>query len=108
MFSLSSAQPLPTAPLAIPDLNLSGRAPPRNATVGLDHVDKPADMTQWAEFHNGVAAGLKIAASISEVSECKCALMRTHTHTHTHSWTPPGSFSTVPQKKAQPMNMLVS
>lgn len=29
MFSLSSAQPLPTAPLAIPTLNLGGRAPPR-------------------------------------------------------------------------------
>lgn len=68
MFTLSTVHPLPTSPLYIPPLNLSGRAPPRNTTVGLDHVDKPTDMAQWAEFHNGVAAGLRLAPSSSQVS----------------------------------------
>ena len=67
MFTLALSQPLPTAPLAIPPLNLSGRVPPRNASVGLDHVEKPPGMTVWAEFHNGVAAGLKISPSLSQV-----------------------------------------
>ena len=68
MFTLASSQPLPTAPLAIPPLNLNGRVPPRNASIGLDHVEKPAGMTVWAEFHNGAAAGLKISTVLSEVS----------------------------------------
>lgn len=68
MFTLALSQPLPTAPLAIPPLNLSGRVPPRNASVGLDHVEKPAGMTVWAEFHNGAAAGLKISPNLSQVS----------------------------------------
>ena len=67
MFTLALSQPLPTAPLAIPPLNLSGRVPPRNASIGLDHVEKPATMTVWAEFHNGAAAGLKISTVLSKV-----------------------------------------
>ena len=69
IFTLSTTKPLPTAPLAIPKLNLNGSVPPKNSTVGLDHIDKPADMSMWAEFHNGVAAGLKIDPDISQVSE---------------------------------------
>ena len=73
MFTLALSQPLPTAPLAIPPLNLSGRVPPRNASVGLDHIEKPPEMTVWAEFHNGAAAGLKISPFLSQVScEVKC------------------------------------
>ena len=67
MFTISTTKPLPTAHLAIPKLNLSGRVPPKNSAVGLDHIDKPADMSVWAEFHNGVAAGLKIAPGMSQV-----------------------------------------
>ena len=37
--------------------------------VGLDHVDKPADMVWWAEFHNGVAAGLRIVPGNTRVSK---------------------------------------
>ena len=38
-------------------------APPRNTTVDLNsgNIDVPPNMTSWASFHNGVAAGLKIA-----------------------------------------------
>ena len=34
----------------------------------MDHIDKPANMTDWPQFHNGVAAGLKlIPAHVSKV-----------------------------------------
>ncbi|CAN0504049.1 unnamed protein product [Rangifer tarandus platyrhynchus] len=63
MFTLFSYHPVPTEPLPVPKLNLTGRAPPRNTTVDLSsgNIDVPPNMTSWASFHNGVAAGLKIA-----------------------------------------------
>ncbi|XP_068088385.1 anaphase-promoting complex subunit 1 isoform X1 [Hyperolius riggenbachi] len=63
MFTLFSHHPVPTEPLPIPKLNLTGRAPPRNTTVDLNsgNIDVPPNMACWASFHNGVAAGLKIA-----------------------------------------------
>uniref|UniRef100_A0A8D2NR13 Anaphase-promoting complex subunit 1 n=1 Tax=Zosterops lateralis melanops TaxID=1220523 RepID=A0A8D2NR13_ZOSLA len=63
MFTLFSYHPVPTEQLPIPKLNLTGRAPPRNTTVDLNsgNIDVPPNMACWASFHNGVAAGLKIA-----------------------------------------------
>ncbi|XP_048246060.1 anaphase-promoting complex subunit 1-like [Haliotis rufescens] len=66
MFTLSTYQPLPTETLPIPKLCLTGRAPPRNTTVDLTHIDTPANMAAWPQFHNGVAAGLRIA-NVSQV-----------------------------------------
>lgn len=42
---------------------ITGRAPPRNTMVDLNsgNVDVPPNMASWPSFHNGVAAGLKIA-----------------------------------------------
>lgn len=74
MFTFSTVHPLPTSPLLIPPLNLSGRVPVKNSSVGLDHVDKPVDMTQWPHFHNGVAAGLRLAAGSSKVNPEPCVL----------------------------------
>lgn len=62
-------QPLPTEPLGIPELNLSGLLPEQqNAVVKLDLAltapapggGATADFTAWPEFHNGVAAGMAI------------------------------------------------
>nr|XP_022333509.1 anaphase-promoting complex subunit 1-like [Crassostrea virginica]XP_022333510.1 anaphase-promoting complex subunit 1-like [Crassostrea virginica] len=61
LFTLCTYHPLPTEPLPIPKLCLQGRAPPRNATVDLTHIDTPANMNSWPQFHNGVAAGLRMA-----------------------------------------------
>ncbi|XP_051781384.1 anaphase-promoting complex subunit 1 isoform X2 [Erpetoichthys calabaricus] len=63
MFTLFSYHPVPTEPLPIPKLNLTGRASPRNTTVDLNsgNIDIPPNMANWSSFHNGVAAGLKIA-----------------------------------------------
>uniref|UniRef100_A0A672FSP0 Anaphase-promoting complex subunit 1 n=1 Tax=Salarias fasciatus TaxID=181472 RepID=A0A672FSP0_SALFA len=63
LFTLFSYQPVLTEPLPVPKLNLTGRAPPRNTMVDLNsgNIDVPPNMTSWPSFHNGVAAGLKIA-----------------------------------------------
>lgn len=84
MFTLSTAHPLPTSTLSsfIPPLNLSGRAVARNTTVGMEHVEKPADMTMWPDFHNGVAAGLCLARSSSEVSPDPTHALTHILHTH--------------------------
>lgn len=82
----------------------------RNATVGLDHVEKPARMVEWAEFHNGVAAGLRIAPGISKVASSKTKFNRScdwvyptpHKLSPFSSWTPRGSYSTIPLERSRP------
>ncbi|XP_052275462.1 anaphase-promoting complex subunit 1-like isoform X2 [Dreissena polymorpha] len=61
MFTMSTYYPVPTETLPVPKLCLTGKAPPRNTTVDLSHIDTPPNMTAWPQFHNGVAAGLRIA-----------------------------------------------
>ncbi|XP_065560963.1 anaphase-promoting complex subunit 1-like isoform X3 [Artemia franciscana] len=56
-------------PLSIPRLCLSGKAPPRNTTVELTHIDVPANMNQWPLFHNGVAAGLTLRRNTKGVTD---------------------------------------
>jgi anaphase-promoting complex subunit 1 len=41
-------------------LSLSGRIPPMNSTISLDASAAPVELTIWPEFHNGVAAGLRV------------------------------------------------
>ena len=66
--SFRTTDPLPTETLPIPKLCLSGRAPPRGATVEMDHIDVVPNMERWPSFHNGVAAGLRIAQEGSGAS----------------------------------------
>ncbi|XP_014679973.1 PREDICTED: anaphase-promoting complex subunit 1-like, partial [Priapulus caudatus] len=68
MFTLSTSTPIVTETLPVPKLCLTGRAPPRNTTVDLTHIDVPANMNAWPLFHNGVAAGLRIQPQSSGVS----------------------------------------
>ncbi|KAG1696502.1 Anaphase-promoting complex subunit 1 [Nymphon striatum] len=67
MFTLRTSRPIITEPLPIPKLCLTGKAPPRNSTVELSHIDIPANMNQWPLFHNGVAAGLMITSTYSHI-----------------------------------------
>ena len=46
----------------IPPLVLIGRAPPRTV-IEISHIDVPQNMNVWPLFHNGVAAGLRIASN---------------------------------------------
>lgn len=58
MTTLNSLNPILAEPIPIPPLVLLGRCPPTNATISLDSVS--VDMSFWPEYHNGVAAGLRI------------------------------------------------
>ncbi|KAG9443865.1 hypothetical protein H6P81_015205 [Aristolochia fimbriata] len=62
-FTLSSICTLLTEALEVPKLMLAGRLPAQqNATVNLDpNVRNIMELRSWPEFHNGVAAGLKLA-----------------------------------------------
>ena len=60
MMTYGTLDPLPAEPLSIPMLCLAGRIPPRNATLALDNSIWTAEMKVWPEFHNGVAAGLRL------------------------------------------------
>lgn len=67
MLTLHTACPVSSEPLPIPRLCLSGRAPPRGTTVDLSHIEVVPNMNLWPLFHNGVAAGLRIAPSASNI-----------------------------------------
>jgi anaphase-promoting complex subunit 1 len=54
MAALRTTKPLPTEALSIPQLCLTGRAPPRGTKVELSHIDYSANMEHWPCFHNGV------------------------------------------------------
>ena len=60
MLTLGNLEPIPAEPLPLPDLCLIGRVPPTNAMLALDTTDCPTDLRVWPEFHNGVAAGLRL------------------------------------------------
>jgi hypothetical protein len=60
MFTLGTLKPISVEQLPIPVLCLSGRVPPSNNSLRLDLSHSPVDMTVWPNFHNGVAAGLRL------------------------------------------------
>ncbi|KAJ3688112.1 hypothetical protein LUZ61_017276 [Rhynchospora tenuis] len=62
-FTLSTTYTLLTEALGIPKLVLAGRLPAQqNATVNIDpNIRNITDLCSWPEFHNGVAAGLRLA-----------------------------------------------
>eukprot|EP00913_Durusdinium_trenchii_P028609 g26832.t1 len=66
-FTLGALRPLPTELLPIPALVLSGRFPPQAGVQSLDPSHHDVKLNVWAEFNNGVAAALQVAAS-SDVS----------------------------------------
>ncbi|GMH71404.1 hypothetical protein TL16_g05640 [Triparma laevis f. inornata] len=60
MLTLGTCSPLLAEALPIPQICLAGRVPPTNATMQLDTSSCPPQMTAWPDFHNGVAAGLRL------------------------------------------------
>lgn len=67
MLSLRSSVPVITEPLPIPRLCLIGKVPPRGTTVDLSHIEVVPNMNMWPLFHNGVAAGLRIALTAPNI-----------------------------------------
>jgi len=60
MLTIGNLKPVPAEPLPLSELCLSGRIHPTNTTMALDISECPVDMKVWPEFHNGVAAGLRL------------------------------------------------
>ena len=60
MLTIGNLKPVPAEPLPLPEICLSGRIHPSNTTMALDTSECPVDMNVWPEFHNGVAAGLRL------------------------------------------------
>eukprot|EP00980_Cylindrotheca_fusiformis_P031133 scaffold25862_cov152-Cylindrotheca_fusiformis.AAC.4 len=60
MFTIGNLQPVPAEPLPLPEMSLVGRVPPTNAMLALDSSESGDDLKVWPEFHNGVAAGLRL------------------------------------------------
>ena len=63
MLALGNLHPVAAEPLPIPELCLKGRVPPANTSLALDEAECPADMRVWPEFHNGVAAAVRLSGS---------------------------------------------
>ena len=63
MFTMSVTRPLLTETLPIPELVLAARLPPNDAIVKLDMSAYTEDTTYWPQFHNGVAAALRLGRS---------------------------------------------
>ena len=76
MFTIGNLQPVPAEPLPLPDISLVGRVPPTNAMLALDTTDCPSDLKVWPEFHNGVAAGLRLPLE-AEAGEIVSKITRT-------------------------------
>ncbi|KAJ7525602.1 hypothetical protein O6H91_17G058400 [Diphasiastrum complanatum] len=69
-FTLTTLRPLLTEALPIPKLVLAGRLPfQHDAVVNLDvNSGNISDLTSWPEFHNGVAAGLRLAPGQTKIT----------------------------------------
>ncbi|XP_036221809.2 anaphase-promoting complex subunit 1 isoform X2 [Bactrocera oleae] len=67
MFTLRTSIPTPTELMPIPKLCLSGKEPIKGATIEMQQIELPPNMSLWPSFHNGVAAGLKISPNARDV-----------------------------------------
>ena len=85
-------RPIPTEPLCIPDLCLAGRLPQQhNAVFNLDLSaanavpGAAADVTAWPEFHNGVAAGIRLAPGGGGLTRTWVVYNKPKTPNYTHA-----------------------
>ena len=60
MVTLGTLTPMLAESIPIPPLPLMGRVPPNDSLVALDATASSPALTLWPEFHNGVAAGLRL------------------------------------------------
>lgn len=67
MFTYRTYYPVLTEILPIPKLCLTGKETVRGATIEMQQIEVPANMGMWSQFHNGVAAGLRIATDPSDI-----------------------------------------
>lgn len=68
MFTLSTTEPLLFEPIKVPPFNLNGKLAGTKTSVTLDPNSIPPETLTWPEFHNGVAAGLRITPDKGKVT----------------------------------------
>lgn len=92
MLRAGTLRPIPTEPLCIPDLCLAGRLPQQhNAVFNLDLSaanavpGAAADVTAWPEFHNGVAAGIRLAPGDGGLTRTWVVYNKPKTPNYTHA-----------------------
>eukprot|EP00516_Mucochytrium_quahogii_P003269 CAMPEP_0203751382 /NCGR_PEP_ID=MMETSP0098-20131031/5463_1 /ASSEMBLY_ACC=CAM_ASM_000208 /TAXON_ID=96639 /ORGANISM=" , Strain NY0313808BC1" /LENGTH=2329 /DNA_ID=CAMNT_0050641079 /DNA_START=277 /DNA_END=7263 /DNA_ORIENTATION=+ len=89
MITLGTVRPLLTDTVDIPPISLSGKIPPNNAIVKLDLSSVPNgdELLSWPRFHNGAAAGLRLAAGrqVTPLTRTWIAYNRPETPNHTHA-----------------------
>lgn len=61
MFTFANVPTVTREVYTIPKIELSIRLQPQNVVIGPEIGKMPADGLHWAEFHNGVAAALRIS-----------------------------------------------
>lgn len=76
MVTIGTFQPVAAEPLPVPELCLAGRIPPTNTNLALDMNECQTDFKIWPEFHNGVAAGLRLPL-VGEIKEAISKITRT-------------------------------
>ena len=64
---------------------MPGRKPPNNAAVSLDVSALGTDFSQWPEFHNGVAAGLRLAAGQADITRTWIVYNKPAAPNHAHA-----------------------
>lgn len=67
MFTLRTCTPTSTESLTIPKLCLSGKEIFKGATIDLQQIEVPQNMSMWPLFHNGVAAGLQVTPDAKDI-----------------------------------------
>lgn len=92
--TLGTVQPLPTQGLGVPPLALGGRLTQHNdavtalATSALPEASgggAMCDLSAWPEFHNGVAAGLRLAAGGTQLSRTWIVYNKPEDPTYAHA-----------------------
>ncbi|KAI8808920.1 hypothetical protein BJ742DRAFT_255061 [Cladochytrium replicatum] len=67
LFTYGTSTPEITEPLNIPQMQFSGKFIGHYGIVALDMQPFPPDFQDWCQFHNGVAAGLRISPEFTEI-----------------------------------------
>jgi hypothetical protein len=106
MLTIGNLKPVPAEPLPVPELCLAGRVPPTDATLALDTSECPTDLKVWPEFHNGVAAGLRLPLH-EEAGESVSKITRTwivYNRPNNDSSGEPPSNSSTPESLTHGLN----
>lgn len=86
MITLGSLNPQLAETMPIPPLPLFGRTPPNNSLVYLDTSSAPPALTRWPEFHNAVAACLRLSSIDGSASLCSVGVASSKGGNVTKSW----------------------